>query len=594
MSYRASRKIINSDGTKNPVPIKFPCDQYSPRKRNPDRSRSRSREKSSIRDYDNVEFITPSSESNEEEFSKTYLPDFLEKEKVSRQKQKASMTKTKKKSTPSSLSYQPELEKINNIQKESPFDEAMYILSETVGCNLYKQVQPKNKPSSVNLNSTDILTKISQKNLQASLQVKQQKSSEVIEELTSPTTQASYSFESENKFNPLTVHFSVSNGSSSTEVSRRSLEPLFKPPEDLTSSMLSIPIKKKPSTENEKNPETIVIDDSPESKPIKPAQSKQEKLNLVIDLLGVFFDCFNCGESNGKDLKREFGSRLYHFKIGEDNIFVLKRGFSRAFLERISRYFNIFVCSNHNQEIVTKLLDIIDPDQVLIRRDIIYTNEQESTKDVPKSLSLLRLPNSHLLKTLILDLPYRWCLEEQPKILASKYFAPFIDFRSNKKNLKSAIIPDKSGKWLELGTSKEDLEFLVETSLDRGQLPCIEDMLVSIAKSWNRRTDGIYKIETLLVSKYQVLKGKKVRIVSAKEDRRQLFEHLSKKLGAEIVSSNDDAFPVCVDTEVVDDDLKSLKSWFFADTHHRKVSSVYWILECYYFFEDRKFIKYYF
>src|SRR5690606_28346683 len=151
--------------------------------------------------------------------------------------------------------------------------------------------------------------------------------------------------------------------------------------------------------------------------------SKQEKLNLVIDLLGVFFDCFNCGESNGNDLKRKFGSRLYNFKIAEDNIFVLKRAFSRDFFKRVSRYFNIFVCSNQNQEIVTKLLDIIDPEEELIRRDIIYTNDQESTKDTPKSLSLLRLPNSHLLKTLILDHPYRWSLEEQSKILASKHFA---------------------------------------------------------------------------------------------------------------------------------------------------------------------------
>ena len=315
----------------------------------------------------------------------------------------------------------------------------------------------------------------------------------------------------------------------------------------------------------------------------KESQLK-EKLNLVLDLDETLVNTLSCTPLEFSVIKHRFGDYAIKLDTPSGYLCVLIRPYLKQFLETVSSLYNIFIYSHRSFECVQLILELIDPHKKYIRRDIIFKRYENSPEKPEKKLSCLKLPNNQLRRTLIIDDQRDvWSDNEYLKVINSKKFVPLKDYRKDNKYSRYGLLKDQSGSWQVLYETQNEVKYYTEMSLERSQLLDLSRVLKDISKTWNVKRNAYSSIEQVLIEKKkEILKGKKVSIVTEDPKKVAMFEAVAVELGG-IITPMQQAQTYFIDsilTRKLKDSLKRLKD----EEPLREIYSLYSLLDGFFHF----------
>lgn len=307
-----------------------------------------------------------------------------------------------------------------------------------------------------------------------------------------------------------------------------------------------------------------------------------EKLNLVLDIDETMVNTLICeSQSDMIQARKMFGDNINEFAIEGTTFLIILRPFAKEFIEKISFYYNIFIYSHAAFEYVLRTIDLLDPEGLYIRRDIIFKKDPANAGNNYKKLSLLNLPREEVHRTLILDDQRQiWSNEEQSKVIPSRKFIPFRSFRKEASN-KYYLFQEYENRWVIQPDIKTDFQQYAETRIDESQLPDLLNFLADISRIWNHNRSFYASVdETYQELLSNILRGCRANVVSDQGVRQHLFEATAQKLGAEVVNMQD-AEMVFVDDELDEEVLESVKE-MIPEEREVETYSASWITEAFF------------
>jgi len=360
--------------------------------------------------------------------------------------------------------------------------------------------------------------------------------------------------------------------------------------------------------EEEEFPEVqIVIDYNEEDFATQPEDEQEiyherirpptdEKLNLVLDLDETLLNSLTlpkCFDLNSLPTGTP-RSAINEIFCGGCHILVILRPYLIEFLERVSKFFNIYIYSLGRYEYVMAALDVFDKERKYINRSRVFKKRDCSSKPVfQKSLANLNMTAEQREKTLILDdIPNIWV--ESNKVISSRKFIPFKNLLSKERYNKYPLLVDhtqlskikieknESFGWLSDHRFVNDLKYYSEIrtkAQDSFQLEALAGFLETTAMNFNTLENQ--NLEKLYQEKRKdILKGVKILILSGCTERHKTFKELSSILGAEYTENSDVQY-MLVDAYL--DQFSRLKMQnILANSTKVKVVSIYWLVECFF------------
>ena len=238
-------------------------------------------------------------------------------------------------------------------------------------------------------------------------------------------------------------------------------------------------------------------------------------------------------------------------------ILVVLRPYAIQFLERLSNIYNIYAYSHGRWDYVQRVLDILDRDRKLVRRDVVFKNMGQVGRSTPKMISALGLDQKESDKTIILDdQKYIWEVASK-KVLNSKKFIPLKDMMSEDKYLKYMLFtkedkdgPEKDFIWsLNYKNEPFGLSLYAEYDLvnqQSTQLELLAKLLEDVHERYNFNKLSYpeghenLQVEKLLENRISnIIKGWKVNIQSLSNTRTKMFKDLVQLLGGTDVEMQD-------------------------------------------------------
>jgi len=282
--------------------------------------------------------------------------------------------------------------------------------------------------------------------------------------------------------------------------------------------------------------------------PRKKIIQVNEKLNLVLDLDETIINSHTV--SQDFDLKVIKNIPADHMSImnnGELKTIIVLRPYTRDFLKRVSRHYNIFVYSHGRYDYVQHILDFIDQNKEFINREKIFKNSGQVGKTTYKKLANLGFTQDEINKTIILDDQRQIWEHEHLQVICSKKFIPLKDFIREEKYSKYWLFKGQENtdqNWLSSQGNQSELDFYCEThssfSSRLGQLEVLASFLEVIAKDFEKisSTRPDTKVHELCGNRMKtILKGMKVAVIMNPEERKKTFEEVAGMLGATLTEA---------------------------------------------------------
>jgi len=384
------------------------------------------------------------------------------------------------------------------------------------------------------------------------------------------------------------------------------LKPARKLPNSIEIIDLEIEEEKKPEVfmiEPESDDEVVeitedllMIPQTPETTkkridPRKKIIQMNEKLNLVLDLDETIINSHTVSQDfDLKIIKNIPADHLSIMNNGEMKTIIVLRPYTRDFLKRVSRHYNIYVYSHGRYDYVQHILDFIDQNKEFINREKIFKNSGQVCRTTYKKLSNLGFTQDEINKTIILDDQRQIWEHEHLQVICSKKFIPLKDFIREEKYSKYWLFKGQEytdKNWLSSQENQSELEFYCEThssfSSRLGQLEVLASFFEVIAKDYEKisGTKPETKVHELCGNRMKtILKGMKIAVISNSEERKETFEEVAGMLGATLTEA-EKAHYLIAGTNLEEAEKSFIKN-LVEEKPMITVVSIAWLMECFF------------
>jgi hypothetical protein len=306
-----------------------------------------------------------------------------------------------------------------------------------------------------------------------------------------------------------------------------------------------------------------------------------QKPILVLDLDETLVNV--CTYEDIEILDEAYFSNLVEIEHGGMRLFLAFRPYLGEFLQSVAQFYDVIVYSHAHYEYVMKVLDIIDPEGLLILKERTFRAPEEISKSTTKNLYNLGFSEEEVARTIIIDdSRFVWGVHAG-KVIPSKKFMPLLTESSERKLYKFDLFKEIYSETIYSEQNKPALEqFYAERTLEpaNNQLIYLEKFLIELLQE-SQTGIGVGIIPSLEAiynrKSGRIMNKAKVAIVAGKA-KKAFFVNLAKMMGAAVVDK------AAAEYLLVDSMDESVDLMVNCDEvcHEVKVLSAYWLTECYF------------